>query len=296
MSHRLKLETWLHARREAWRAAFVRGPWTGFVFEFVSFGVKNAWACMFGGAMLALLLATHLFYPKDAALARYDFLTIAALLIQAGMLATKLETWEEARVIFAFHVVGTIMEIFKTGVGSWIYPEQAGLRIAGVPLFSGFMYACVGSYIARIWRIFAFRFERFPPIWLQGILAAAIYANFFAHHYLPDIRLALFIGAVAIYGPCMLYFRPDLTYRPMPLAVGLLLVALFIWFAENLGTFARAWVYPGQDGGWRPVSLAKLGAWYLLMIISFVLVAALHSRDTAKKPEGEGLEGGGSGP
>jgi len=295
MSRRLKLETWLHARREAWRAAFVRGPWTSFIFEFVSFGVKNAWACLFGGLMLALLVGTHLFYPKDAGLARYDFLTIAALLIQAGMLATRLETWEEARVIFAFHVVGTIMEIFKTGVGSWIYPEEAMLRIAGVPLFSGFMYACVGSYIARIWRIFAFRFERFPPIWLQGVLAAAIYVNFFAHHYLPDIRLALFIGAIAIYGPCMLYFRPDLKYRPMPLAIGLLLVSLFIWFAENLGTFARAWVYPGQDAGWKPVSLAKLGAWYLLMIISFVLVAALHSRDTAKQPEGDPPKGGGSG-
>jgi hypothetical protein len=35
MSQRLKLELWLHARREAWRAAFVRGSVTGFLFEFV---------------------------------------------------------------------------------------------------------------------------------------------------------------------------------------------------------------------------------------------------------------------
>ena len=73
----------------------------------------------------------------------------------------------------------------------------------------------------------------------------------------------------------------------MPLAVGLLLVALFIWFAENLGTFARAWVYPSQDKGWHPVSLDKLGSWYLLMIISFVLVAAVH-RGTGRK-EGQGV-------
>jgi uncharacterized membrane protein YoaT (DUF817 family) len=276
MSRRLKLEAWLHARREAWRAAFVRGPVTGFLFEFVSFGVKQGWACLFGGLMLALLIGTHLFYPDDASLARYDFLTLAALAIQAVMLATRLETWEEARVIFVFHVVGTVMEIFKTDVGSWIYPEVSFLRIGGVPLFSGFMYAAVGSYLARVWRILDFRFVRFPPLWLQGLLAAAIYVNFFAHHYLTDIRLVLFIASAAIYGPCMLHYRPDLKERPMPLVIGFVLVALFIWFAENLGTFARAWVYPDQDGAWRPVSIEKLGSWYLLMIISFVLVAAVH--------------------
>ena len=56
MSRRLKLEAWLHARREAWRAAVVKGPVTGFAFEFVSFGVKQAWCCLFGGLMLALLV------------------------------------------------------------------------------------------------------------------------------------------------------------------------------------------------------------------------------------------------
>lgn len=282
MSTHLKLEAWLHQRREAWRAAFVRGPVTGFLFEFVSFGVKNAWACMFGGAMLALLVGTFWVYPAKAPLARYDFLAIGAVLIQILMLATKLETWGEARAILAFHVVGTVMEMFKTGVGSWIYPEPSVLRIGGVPLFSGFMYAAVGSYIARIWRIFAFRFTRFPPVWAQGLLAAAIYVNFFAHHYLPDIRIALYLGTLLVYGPCMLSYRPDREYRRMPLVLGLILTALFIWFAENLGTFARAWTYPGQEAVWRPVSIQKLGAWYLLMIISFTLVAALHAGETAK--------------
>ena len=278
MSRRLKMEAWLHARREAWRAAFVRGKATGFIFEFVSFGVKQAWSCLFGGLMLALLLATFLFYPADAPLTRYDFLTLAALAIQAAMLATKLETWEEARVILVFHVVGTIMEIFKTQMGSWIYPEESLLRIAGVPLFSGFMYAAVGSFIARSWRIMDFRFVRFPPIWIQGVLAVLVYINFFSHHWLPDIRNGLFVASVLIYGPCMLYYRPDRAERPMPLLLGLVLVALFIWFAENLGTFARAWAYPGQEDGWHPVSLDKLGSWYLLMLISFVLVAAVHER------------------
>jgi uncharacterized membrane protein YoaT (DUF817 family) len=52
-------------------------------------------------------------------------------------------------VIAIFHLVGTVMEVFKTAHGSWIYPEPSLLRIGGVPLFSGFMYACIGSYLAR---------------------------------------------------------------------------------------------------------------------------------------------------
>jgi uncharacterized membrane protein YoaT (DUF817 family) len=236
--------------------------------------------------MLALLMGTYLWYPADAALARYDFLTLAALAIQVGLIATKLESWEEAKVIAVFHVVGTAMEIFKTAAGSWVYPEESLLRIAGVPLFSGFMYAAVGSYLARVWRIFEFRFERFPKMWLQYLLATAIYINFFAHHYTVDIRFFLFAATLAIYGPCLVWFRPDRAHRPMPLAIGFLLVALFIWFAENIGTFARAWSYPGQEVSWHMVSLAKLGSWYLLMIISFVLVAAVqYRRHDPQKPD-----------
>ncbi len=37
-------------------------------------------------------------------------------------------------------------------------------------------------------------------------------------------------------------------------------------------TAAGAWIYPNQENGWSMVGLAKLGAWYLLMILSFVMV------------------------
>jgi uncharacterized membrane protein YoaT (DUF817 family) len=271
-----RLRARLHAEREALRARWVRGPWSLGVFEFISFGIKQAWACLFGGVMLALLLLTHFFYPDGAALSRYDFLVLAALALQVLLILSGLETWEEARVILVFHIVGTIMELFKTAHGSWIYPEDSFLRIGAVPLFSGFMYAAVGSYLARVWRIFEFRFDRFPPIWLQGLLAAAVYVNFFAHHWLPDIRLGLFAATAILYLRTVVWFRPDEVHRPMPLLVGFFLVAVFIWFAENLGTFARAWSYPGQESGWEMVSLSKLGSWYLLMIISFVLVATVH--------------------
>jgi len=250
--------------------------WRLWLYEFLLFGFKQGWACLFGGLLLALLLATHLFYPDDAALARYDFLTLAALAIQVGMLAFRLETWDEAKVILIFHVVGTVMEIFKTYAGSWVYPEEALLRIAGVPLFSGFMYAAVGSYIARVWRIFDFRYTCYPPRWTTWLLAAGIYANFFLHHFWIDLRWLLFAATALIFLRTRVYFRNFRMHRWMPLLLGFGLVALFIWFAENIATFANAWNYPGQELAWKPVSLAKYGSWYLLMIISFVLVALVQ--------------------
>ncbi len=267
---------YLHQRRELLRTRFVKGPVTLGLFEFISFGVKQAWACLFGGLMLAVILFSYLFYPENTSLHRYDFITLVAIFIQAVLLLLRLETWEEAKVILVFHVVGTAMELFKTQVGSWVYPEPAVLKIGNVPLFSGFMYACVGSYIARVWRIFDFQFTRFPPLQWQFILAIAIYINFFTHHYVTDIRYGLFIVCFALYGLSVIWFKPDEKHRPMPLVLGLFLVALFIWFAENIGTFARAWTYPGQEAGWQMVSLGKLGSWFLLMIISFVLVAWIH--------------------
>jgi uncharacterized membrane protein YoaT (DUF817 family) len=246
------------------------------LYEFLLFGLKQAWASLFAGAMLALLLGSHFLWPKGAPLARYDFLVLAAVALQALFLATKLERWDEALVILIFHAVGTVMEIFKTAHGSWIYPESNVLRIGGAPLFSGFMYAGVGSYIARIWRLFDVRFVNYPPVWAPWILAVAAYANFFTHHYGPDVRWGLFAFSGLIFWRTWFTFTPDLTPRPMPIIVGALLVALFIWFAENLGTFASAWIYPSQRDGWAMVSFAKLGSWYLLIMLSFVLVSLVH--------------------
>jgi uncharacterized membrane protein YoaT (DUF817 family) len=246
------------------------------LYEFLLFGLKQAWASLFAGAMLALLVGSHFLWPADAPVARYDFLVLAALALQALFLATKLERWDEALVILIFHAVGTGMEVFKTAHGSWIYPEANLLRIGGVPLFSGFMYASIGSYIARIWRLFDIRYERYPPLWAPWLLALSAYANFFTHHYVADIRWGLFAFSALIFGRTWFTFTPDLKPRRMPMIVGALLVALFIWFAENLGTFASAWIYPSQRDGWTMVSFAKLGSWYLLIMLSFVLVSLVH--------------------
>jgi uncharacterized membrane protein YoaT (DUF817 family) len=264
--------------REACLGAWAeQRPLTHFLYELARFGVKQAWACLFAGLMLALLIATHLWYPKGAALARYDFLVIAAVAIQIAMLALKLETWEEAKVILVFHVVGTAMEIFKTWKGSWIYPEPSLLRIGGVPLFTGFMYAAVGSFMARCWRLFDFEFTRHPPIWALGLLSLAIYVNFFTHHYTVDFRLALFAAAGVLMGPCMIHYKVWKVHRRMPMLIAALLTALFIWLAENIGTFTTAWIYPNQKNGWAPVPIGKLGAWFLLMILSYSMVAAVNT-------------------
>lgn len=266
------------ARIAAWAA---RRRDTLFVYEFLRFGVKQAWACLFAALMLGLIIGTWAFYPKGAWLARYDFLVVAAVAIQVVMLWTRLETPEEARIILVFHIVGTVMEIFKTSMGSWIYPEESILRIGGVPLFTGFMYAAIGSFMARCWRLFDFRFTRHPPLWALGVLSLAIYVNFFTHHFVWDIRPALILAAVLLLGPGVIHYKIWHVHRRMPLLLAAVLTAGFIWIAENIGTFTSAWIYPHQRSGWTIVSLAKWNAWFLLMILSYTMVAALNGVEEA---------------
>ncbi|ABQ38663.1 DUF817 domain-containing protein [Bradyrhizobium sp. BTAi1] len=260
--------------RLAARAA--QTPWTAFLYEFLRFGVKQAWACLFGGIAVALMLLTWRLYPANAPLARYDFLFLCMLAVQATLLAAGLETWEEAKIILIYHLVGTAMELFKTATGSWIYPEPSLIRISGVPLFSGFMYSCIGSYLCRVWRLFDFRFTGHPSRrWLIG-LSAAIYLNFFTDHYGLDGRLLLFGWAALLFALATVHFKVWRVHRSMPLLLGLILVSLFVWLSENVGTFTRVWLYPQQAHGWTMVSPAKLGSWFLLLIISYTLVSLIN--------------------
>jgi uncharacterized membrane protein YoaT (DUF817 family) len=225
--------------------------------------------------MLGLLILTHFVWRSDWPLHRYDALFIAALLIQAAFLALRLETLDEAKVILIYHLVGTAMELFKTHVGSWSYPEPAIIRLDGVPLFSGFMYASVGSYLARAIRIFDMRFTSYPRFLWTALLAVAIYVNFFTHHALPDMRWLLVAATLLLFGRVRVIFTVDRRQRWMPLVAAGVLTAAFLWIAENVGTATGTWVYPGS-GMWHPVSLQKLGSWYLLLNVSFVLVTIVN--------------------
>ena len=252
-----------------------RGVRAGLI-EFLVFGAKQAWACIFGAALLAVIVAARLWYPDDAALARNDALTIAAVLIQVVMVATRLESGRELWVVVLFHLTGTAMELFKTDVGSWTYDGDGVLRIAGVPLFSGFMYAAVGSYMVRVYRLFDLGFTRYPRRWVTVVVAAAIYANFFTQHFVIDLRWALLAAVVVVWWPTVMHFRVWRRRPRMPLLVAFGLVALFIWLAENIATWAGAWFYPEQLDGWQLVSPSKLVSWFLLMIISVVLVTLVY--------------------
>lgn len=248
-----------------------------FAREFLLFGIKQASACIFGAYLLLLIMVTRWWFPFEH-IHRNDFLFMAAVAFQCLLLATRLESPREAFVILVFHVVATVMEVFKTSdaIGAWKYPGEFVIGIGNVPLFAGFMYSAVGSYIARVWRIFDFRFTRYPPMWSTCLLVSLIYVNFFSHHFITDIRYALLAAAMLMFGRSMICFRIDQVHRRMPLVVGWFLVSLFIWIAENIATYSRVWIYPSQADQWQPVSPSKLVAWYLLMLLSFVLVSLVN--------------------
>jgi uncharacterized membrane protein YoaT (DUF817 family) len=250
------------------------------------FLLKQAWACIFGATLLLVIVGARLWYPDDAALARNDFLTISAIVIQLVMVAARLESGRELWVIVLFHVTGTVMELFKTDVGSWAYEAEGVLRIGAVPLFSGFMYAAVGSYMVRVYRLFDLGFVRYPRRWVTAIVAAAIYANFFTHHWIWDLRWVLLVAVLLLWARTIMYARVWRAVVRMPLLVAFGGVAVFIYLAENIGTWAGAWMYPDQLDGWQPVSVTKLVSWFLLMIISVVLVAWVYPPrpPTAREP------------
>ncbi|MFW1890130.1 DUF817 family protein, partial [Acinetobacter johnsonii] len=58
----------------------------------------------------------------------------------------------------------------------------------------------------------------------------------------------------------------------LPMLPVLLLLAVIIWIAENISTFYQIWLYPSQVDAWHMVGWGKLGSWYVLLLLSLVLV------------------------
>lgn len=267
------------------RAGAARLDWRAWLREFLHFTLKEAHACIFAG----LFFASVLFVPRAGVLGvpRYDLLLLIALVIQAGLVWTGRETADELKAICLFHLLGFALEVFKTssGVKSWSYPDFAYTKVFGVPLFSGFMYAAVGSYIIQAWRLLNLRVEHHPPYWMAGLIASAIYLNFFTHHFIGDYRWYLAAVALGLYARAQIVFRPYRIDRRMPLALGLVLVGFFIWLAENIGTFFGLWAYPHQLGAWAAVHVTKWSAWSLLVLMSFTIVTNLkHIKATVYVP------------
>ena len=269
-------------------ALLARSPLPGWAQSLLLFLWRQLWAGLFAGIILISLIVTSALWQEEWALARYDFLVGLAVLTQVLLLAFRLETWEEAKVIALFHLTGTVMEWFKVSAGSWAYPEPGVLKLFDVPLFTGFMYASVGSYIARAFRLFGAVFAPYPPFWASVLLAVAIYVNFFAHHWLPDIRLALFAATLLLFARTRMWFRLRAWHWiPFPLAA--LGIALALWIAENIGTLSGTWIYHRQ-AALELVSLSKMGSWYLLFFVSFTTVTLVMRgqlrRDAVRPGEG----------
>jgi uncharacterized membrane protein YoaT (DUF817 family) len=255
------------------------------VVELWYFGIKQARACLFVGLFFAAVFAV----PRHGLLGipRYDLLLLIALVIQGWMVWARLESWDELKAITLFHAIGFALELFKTsnGIRSWSYPDFAYTKLFGVPLFSGFMYAAVGSYIIQAWRLFDLRVRHHPPYWMATLLAVAIYANFFTHHYIGDFRWYLAACTLGLYARASVTFRPLDRDRTMPLLLSFLLIGFFIWLAENISTFFGIWRYPNQIGAWSSVHVGKWSSWSLLVIMTFTIVANLkHFRERIHVP------------
>ncbi|GKQ42972.1 hypothetical protein RD055328_08950 [Companilactobacillus sp. RD055328] len=162
----------------------------------------------------------------------------------------------------------------------WMYPEPGIMKIMGVPLYSGFMYSSVGSYIYRAWKVFDLKYENWPSKWKVVTLCFAIYLNFFTHHYIWDLRYFIIVMIIVIFWKTKVYFTLKNRTHNMLMNLSFLLIGIALWVAENISTFFSAWKYPNQEIGWHLVGIGKISSWSLLVILSISLVYYNVNRKT----------------
>jgi uncharacterized membrane protein YoaT (DUF817 family) len=249
-------------------------PFHRWINALLDFTWQETASCFFAVYILLMLMVTR-YFPLPA-IARYDAMLILCIVMQVAMVwIFKIETVDELKVICLFHLLGTSMEIFKVHMGSWSYPGDAYTKLFGVPLYGGFMYASVASYITQAWRRLDLHLTNFPPDWINFIIAVAIYFNFFTHHFIYDFRYVILIVVLIIYWNAKVNFTTGGQTFQMPIKLAFLLTGFFIWLAENIATFFGAWQYPNQTNNWKLVHPGKVTSWLLLFIVSFVIVAQL---------------------
>ncbi|MCS0639660.1 DUF817 domain-containing protein [Streptomyces sp. LP05-1] len=239
--------------------------------QLLDFAATQTRACAYAIALLAGVAVSQAL-PR-LPVARYDLLVVYGVLLTLLFWRRGWESGRDLAVIAVCHVIGLAFELVKVALGSWSYPEPALLKFAGVPLYGGFLYAAVGSYVCRAWRLFDLGLTRYRPR-LTAAVAAAVYLNFFTHHWLPDARWPLAALLLAVTAGTWVHYTVRGVRRRMPLALSFALIGFFLWVAENLATYLGAWRYPHQLDGWEPVGWQKFGAWALLISVTFVLVQA----------------------
>ncbi|AWT41256.1 DUF817 domain-containing protein [Streptomyces actuosus] len=236
--------------------------------QLVRFGVLQLRCCAFAVALLGGIAVSRLLPPLPVA--RYDLVLLYGVVLTVVARVVGWESRRDMAVIAVCHVVGLLFELVKVRLGSWSYPEDAVTKIAGVPLYGGFMYAAVASYVCRAWHLMRLSCTGYRAV-ATGVVAAAVYLNFFTHHWLPDLRWPLAAALVLATAGTWVGFSVGADRYRMPLALSFVLIGFFLWVAENAATYAGAWSYPSQLHGWQPVSPSKIVAWALLISVTFVV-------------------------
>ncbi len=240
--------------------------------QLLLFGYLQAISCAFPVIIFVSLAFSH-FVPD--AIPRYDFLLFVLIVVQYVMYKSGMETRDEVLVICLFHFLGVCLEWFKVLHGSWSYPEPAYTKFFGVPLYAGFMYASVGSYICQAWRNLDLKAELWPGFFSSSVCAVLIYANFFTNAYFADVRLYLVIVLLVVFRKASFSFSLNGHRYRIHALLAFLAVGFFIWLAENIATFFGAWQYAYQHKGWKMVGWHKITSWSLLVIVSIIIVAEL---------------------
>jgi len=252
--------------------------------QFLDFGIQEALSCIFPVSIFLILAVTQVIHVPG--LHRYDLILLLCLGVQVMMYLTKLETFDEIKVISVFHLFGLVLEIFKVHNGCWAYPETAYTKVFDVPLYSGFLYASVASYICQAWRRLDLHLMNWPNRKLANALAIAIYVNFFTEHFIPDLRWILMPLVAILFWKTSIRFTVAGVMRKMPLTLGFLLVGFFVYLAENISTLLHGYQYPNQQVTWNIVHTSKITSWFLLVIISLICVAYLkHFKAFLQKKE-----------
>jgi uncharacterized membrane protein YoaT (DUF817 family) len=243
--------------------------------QLLRFAWVEAQCCLFAVLFfLGLALVRLVPLPIDPA----DALLLWCLGVTLVLWLVRWETGREVAVIFGFHLVGLALELFKVAQGSWSYPDTGLATIGGVPLYSGFMYAAVGSYVCQAWRRLHLRITGYRAR-ATACVAVLVYLNFFTSHVTWDVRLVLAIALLLVTRRTWVHYTVGRHRYAMPLALSFVLIGFFLWLAENAATLLRAWQYPSQESVWTLVHAAKLGSWSLLVVVSIVLVAAVKAHE-----------------
>ncbi len=255
--------------------------------ELAAFAVKQLQASVFPLSIFFLLsvwkfVLQPLGFPVD----RYDFLLVGCLAMQAWLVWAGWETLDELKVISVFHVVGLALEVYKVHHGSWFYPDPAWVKVGEVPLYSGFMYASVASYVTQAWRRFDLKMESWPALPANIASCGLIYSNFFLNRWIGDFRWWIAAGVLGVFWKTRVWFTCRNRRFSMPMLLAFGLIGFFIWVAENICTYLGAWQYPNQQAAWQMVSWSKYSSWTLLAILSITLIVWLKAfKSKRESPE-----------